>query len=257
MTRLRPIIAIAWVTFQELLLQRVFYLGLWIAGALTILAYLLSRLTFAQPERVILDFGLTGLAIANSGLAILLAAPLIPKELERRTAWVVLAHPVSRVQFYLGKWLGLIAVLKINLAITALIYVAISRAVGADWSRELFQSVTLVEPEMILLASFALWLSTRGAVGITVMASIALFLAGHSTSQWEFLIQKATDSGSRVLFQGLKALIPNLDLFAMGLRLPDAEPLSWMEWGTRVLTGAGWVAGFTGLGMLSFQRKDL
>ena len=53
-------------------------------------------------------------------IAIFIGIGLVSKEVERRSIYALLAKPVSRAQFILGKYAGLVLTLAVNVAVMTL-----------------------------------------------------------------------------------------------------------------------------------------
>src|SRR3989344_556483 len=85
--------AVGWVTFREILQEKLFYGSFLFALFLLTLSFFLSRLSFTRPERVIQDFGLSTITLVCATIGILFGSHLIPKEVERKTLDVALSRP--------------------------------------------------------------------------------------------------------------------------------------------------------------------
>src|SRR5688572_46674 len=102
---------LAKTSFRELVRERVFWLVAGLAIFLLCLSLLLGELSFDERERLLWDFGLAAAEIGALAMALFSGSYLIPREVERQTCLLILAKPVSRFQFLLGKWLGSAAVI--------------------------------------------------------------------------------------------------------------------------------------------------
>ena len=77
----------------------------------------LGQLTLGNEEKVILDLGIAAISIFGMLIAIFIGIGLVYKELEKRTAYALLAKPVHRYELILGKYLGLLFTLLVNLSV--------------------------------------------------------------------------------------------------------------------------------------------
>src|SRR4051812_6925954 len=105
---------ILWViaknTFREIIRDRILY-GLHIFAILLIgFSLVLGELSFAEQTRISINFGLAGIHLSAITLSIFIGSSLVAKEIEKQTILTLLARPVSRLQFLVGKYLGLIMV---------------------------------------------------------------------------------------------------------------------------------------------------
>src|ERR1043166_1084484 len=108
------IFAITRVTLTDLTRQRVFHFLLIFALLLIGSSIFLARFTFQQEFQILKDVSLGAMSIFASLLAILATARLIPQEIEDHTVYAVLAKPVPRFEYLLGKLLGVLLLLAIS-----------------------------------------------------------------------------------------------------------------------------------------------
>ena len=69
---------------------------------------LLSTLSYVERERILQDVGLASIRLFGAAIAIFVGVGLIHKEVDRRTIYTILSKPVSRTEFLLGKYAGLV-----------------------------------------------------------------------------------------------------------------------------------------------------
>ena len=79
-----------------------------------------------ERERILQDVGLAAIRLMSVGIATFVGVGLIHGEVERRTIYTILSKPISRTQFLLGKYLGLVFTTWIQLAIMSLAFAAVS-----------------------------------------------------------------------------------------------------------------------------------
>src|SRR5207247_7047387 len=107
--------ALARNTLTELTRQKVFYVLLIFALVLIGSSVFMARFTFQQEFQILKDISLGAMSIFTSLLAIVAAARLIPQDVEDRTVYTILAKPVPRFEYLLGKLLGVLLLLLISL----------------------------------------------------------------------------------------------------------------------------------------------
>ena len=78
---------------------------------------LLGQLTAGQEVKIIKDLGLAAISLFGHFIAIFIGIGLVSKEVERRSIYALLAKPMTRTQFLLGKFLGLVATLAVNVTV--------------------------------------------------------------------------------------------------------------------------------------------
>lgn len=117
------ILTLARVTFLEAVRQRFFGFLLVLGVALALAALPLRAIDFGHGElKFLADLGFGVTLLFGSILGVVLPAQLLYAELDNRTALTLLAKPVGRGEFLLGKFLGAWAVLALfALALTAVV----------------------------------------------------------------------------------------------------------------------------------------
>ena len=104
--RLNRIVAVAANTFRETVRERVLYNLVFFALAMTLSGLLLGHLSIRQDEKIIKDLGLAAIDFFGTLIAIFIGVGLVSKEIERRSLYPLLAKPLSRGEFFLGKFAG-------------------------------------------------------------------------------------------------------------------------------------------------------
>jgi hypothetical protein len=107
----RRVFAIAGNTFRDLVRQKVFYFMVVFALILIGLSLTLAGLSFQGQLQTVMDVSLGAMSIFTMMLAVLSTAMLLPKDMEDRTLYTILAKPVARFEYLVGKLLGVTVIL--------------------------------------------------------------------------------------------------------------------------------------------------
>lgn len=110
---MRVSLQIALNTFREIVHEPVCLLITWFALVLIALLPTFALFVFREQEKMVVDGGLATVLFFGLALAVLSAANAVTREIERGTAIAVLAKPVTRFSFILGKVFGIMAVLSL------------------------------------------------------------------------------------------------------------------------------------------------
>src|SRR5438034_543083 len=125
------VLLIARNAFREAVRDRVLYNLVLFVLLLTAGAIFLGELSAGQETKIIVDLGLSAMLLFGVFIAIFVGVGLVYKEIERHTLYAILAKPIGRGQFLLGKYLGLCLTLAVNVVIMgaglslALVYVCL------------------------------------------------------------------------------------------------------------------------------------
>src|SRR5437588_11884547 len=114
---MRVIRSIALNVFKESVRDKVLYNLVFFAVMLIAVSYLLGELTAGQDVKIIKDLGLAAMSVFGLFIAVFIGIGLVSKEVERRSIYSLLAKPIHRFQIVLGKYIGLVLTLAVNLSI--------------------------------------------------------------------------------------------------------------------------------------------
>jgi ABC-type transport system involved in multi-copper enzyme maturation permease subunit len=79
---------------------------------------------FEEQIKFVKDFGCGAMGLIGFAIALLSTAQLIPQELHNRTIYSILAKPVRRAEFLLGKFFGVVLLLALCVALMSLAFAA-------------------------------------------------------------------------------------------------------------------------------------
>ena len=181
-----------------------------------------------HPERVILDFGLSALAISCALIGVLNGSGLLAKEFDRRTIYVALCHPISKAQFILGKFTGLIGIILLNWILLSGVYLFMISYAAVDVlnliSSTLFIGLFLVLIQSVLLASIAVLLSTFSTTSLSVILSFGFYLVGNNISQIRLVASRLHSSFGKVILNTVAGVLPNFEHFNIGSKVTYGCP---------------------------------
>ena len=116
---LSRILAVAANTFRETIRERVLYNLLFFALVMTVCGLLLGQISIRQDEKIIKDIALAAMDLFGTAIAVFVGVGLVSKEIERRSLYPLMAKPVTRDEFLLGKFAGLSFTLLVNVTVMA------------------------------------------------------------------------------------------------------------------------------------------
>jgi ABC-type Na+ efflux pump permease subunit len=236
--------AIAGNSFTGLTRLKIFYVLLLFALLLIGSCVFMARMTFQQEFQVLKDIALGAMSLFTSLLAIIATARLLPQDIEDRTAYTVLAKPVSRFEYLAGKLLGVLLLLGLSLvAMGALFFAALlfreqsvlnetarqMATAPADQSAEalrlvrasafnpnLFGGIAVIYVKGCLLAALTLFVSTFASSTIftTIVMAFIYFIGHLQPIAREYWLQTNSAGWLTKTFLALVALVfPDLQLF--------------------------------------------
>jgi len=284
----RRIGAIATTTFTELARLRVFYvLGLF-ALVLIISSSFLARISFEQELQVSKDIALGAINFFLSMLAIVATAQLLPRDIEDRVVYSVLAKPVRRFEYVLGKFFGALGLLALSLVAMSLLCLAVihlreesairettqqlarstpdelAHALAAvhqaGVNRDLIVALVLTLTKAVVLTALTICISTFATSSIfTISAMAMVYLAGHleSIARDNWLHQHAAGWLARTFLAVVAFFIPDLQAFNLSDEIVAGTALSVVAVMKLLGLGAFYVVGYLLVAIAIFSQREL
>ncbi len=223
------IAAIALHTFKESARDKVVY-NLIVFALLMIGAAILFGTISVGIERIILiDLGLSSIAVFGVLMAIFIGIGLVSKEIERRTIFNILSKPVRRVEFIIGKYLGLLLTLGINTAVmTAGFYLALLYQKHKLDAEDLapLGAVYFILLQLAMVVGLALLFSCISTPVLSAVFTFCLYAAGHFLSDLRFLGEETKSAAADKVTSFLYYLLPNFSNFDVITRTAHGEKIS-------------------------------
>ena len=279
--------AIASNTLLELIRQKVFYFLLIFALVLIGASFFMG---FLRPElqfQVMKDVSLGAMSVFTWLLAVLATAMLLPKDIEERTLYTILAKPVPRFEYLLGKLLGVLLLLAISTVVMSGIFAAVLylkeqlTIVGAIQESKLTDPAQIAEIVRNVKAATFTWSLVPGVIAIyikaaifaaltllistfasswifTVVVSVAVYLIGHLVPvAREYAESSAGSWFARDLCGLIARLFPDLQLFNLVDDIVAGNAIATGLFLQTVGLGCLYIAVYTWLAYLMFAKKEL
>ncbi|NQT86097.1 ABC transporter permease [bacterium] len=174
---------IAGNAFRETIRQPVFVVVLGVATGLIALSPTFSMFTLLESVRLVQDMGLSTILLASLLVAVLSASTVVSEEIRGRTALMVLARPVGRGEFVLGKFLGialaqLVAVYLMSVVLVITVRIGVPEAAYAELDN-LAIGVEAGAAILTLLSAIAInYFFDKPFPSAVVLSGLALFSIG-------------------------------------------------------------------------------
>lgn len=254
---MRKILSVARVTFRESIRNRTILAILFLGLAFAVSALFLAELAIDQRVRVITDWGLFCLSAFGVMLAIILGVNLVHKEVVRKTLYVVLARPMERWRYVVGKFLGVLAVLAVEVLVLAIALVVMLALEGKGLKLLLFEAMVLSVFEIVLVAALALFFSSFSSPYLSGFFTLGVFVVGRSLPVLEKLIDKVEIPAAHVILKGFYFLLPDLADFNLATRVVNDVPIDWAHVVNCFLYAVGYTSLLVVLSCLVFGRREL
>lgn len=196
---------------REVLRDRILYLALLFAVAILGAALLLPEVSAGSEGKILLDLGMALIGLFGLVVAVFVGTGLLNKEIEKRTVLVLLAKPMSRTEFIVGKHLGLSTVLGILVALmTAVFFVVMSwKQIDYPFGSLVVAAVYLLL-ELSLITAVAILFGVFTSSLIATLLTFAVYFMGHFSQNLVTLSNTVETPGVQRLMQGLYLIFPDL-----------------------------------------------
>ncbi|MGZ5515442.1 MAG: ABC transporter permease [Candidatus Aminicenantales bacterium] len=248
--------AIAGITFKEAKRDRILYLLFFFAALGIVASRVLAILTVGDRVKIIKDVGLASISLFGVLMAILIGTGLVYKEIDKKTIYTLLAKPLHRAEFILGKFLGLVLTLFVMTGAMALIFLAIVYAHTLRIEGGLLVAIAYIFVELVLITAVAILFSSFSTPILSSLFALAFYLIGHLSWGLELIIKKMRPGAGKALVRGLAMILPDLENFNFKTEVVHGLPIPPGIFLSSFLYGVCYTAFILGLAVLIFRRRD-
>lgn len=249
-------LALAWNGFREARRNRVTSAVVAFAFALLLSSYLVLEVTVITFSRVLVDLGLGAMAMMGVFLAIYLSAGVIPREIERRTLFLVVTRPMSRSTFLAARLAGNLITLGVLLLTMTAVYALQLRLFDVEFTFTQAAAIAGLYGELVLLSAVGFLLSSFSGTLVSALVTTGVFFAGHLCGDIYHFASRAKDPWLQSLGKALYYCLPNLERLNFRPHATHGLAVGVAELGTSLLYALAWSVGLLSLAAALFQRRD-
>jgi ABC-type transport system involved in multi-copper enzyme maturation permease subunit len=247
-------------TFREAVRDRVLYNLVFFALVMMAASIIVGQISIGIDEIVIVTLGLSAISVIGLLISVFIGVGLVSKEMDKRTLYAVLAKPVRRWEFLLGKFGGLVLTLAVNTAamglglFLALMYVKQTLERG---DATVFVAVYFIWLKLALVVALGLLFSCFTTPLLAILFTAGIYIAGLYVQELRDLPREVMSPGMAAFTKWFSYLLPNFENYnimamaAHGRSVPGIfilhNTLYTILYCAIVLTGA----------MLVFSRRNL
>jgi ABC-type Na+ efflux pump permease subunit len=281
--------AIATNTLLELVRLKVFYFllifALVIIGTAGFSA--VTDLQFQDQFQILVDVSLGAMSIFAILLATLATANMLPKEIEDRTLYTILAKPVPRLEYLMGKLIGMYLLLLISILImSAMFWVALyakyqfmadaaSHYYAGQMAEKLpraledlkahafpvslIPGVIMIYLMAVLLATLTMMISTFSTSYIfTLFVSFTCYLIGNvEATARDYALSQTSGELARLFFRFVTLFFPDFQLFNLVDDIVAGNTIAMALFLKTAGLGVAYAAVYSLVAYLVFSFKEL
>ena len=247
-------------TFREAVRDRVLYNLVFFALLMMAAAVAVGQISIGIEQTVIVSLGLSAISVIGVLISVFIGVALVSKEMDKRTLYALLAKPVRRWEFLLGKFGGLVLTLAVNTAAMALGLLLVMLYVKHSLERSdavVLVAVYFILLKLALIVALALLFSCFTTPLLAILFTVGLYIVGLYVQELRDLPVEVMSPAMAAFTKWLSHLLPNFENFnvmamaAHGRAVPGAlilqNTLYAVVYCTIVLTAAAVV----------FSRRNL
>jgi len=223
-------------------------------------AVAVGQVSIGIEQTVIVSLGLSAISVIGVLISVFIGVALVSKEMDKRTLYALLAKPVRRWEFLLGKFGGLVLTLAVNTAAMALGLLLVMLYVKHSLERGdavVLVAVYFILLKLALIVALALLFSCFTTPLLAILFTVGLYIVGLYVQELRDLPVEVMSPAMAAFTKWLSRLLPNFENFnvmamaAHGRAVPGAlilqNTLYAVVYCTIVLTAAAVV----------FSRRNL
>ena len=248
---------IAMNTVREAIRSKLLYTLLFFAVLLICAGVLLSTLSYVERERILQDVGLAAIRLFGVAIAIFVGVGLIYKEVDRRTVYTILSKPLSRSEFLLGKYVGLVLTIWLQMGIMVAVFALVSLLTGAPLGVGHAAAFALTAVELALVVAIATFFSAFTTPMLASFFSTGLWVVGNLTRDLRDIGAQSDLESVRSATVWLHRLLPDLESFNLSIEAVHGLPITASDVWLPLCYGAGYVGIVLVCAVGIFERRDL
>ncbi len=219
---------------------------------------LLTIFTEGVQLKILKDLCMTCILFGGAALAIALGATGIPNDVESRTIHPLIARPLTRAQYVMGKYLGTFITVAMGIAAMTVAFAALIYMYQHSFDRFLGIAILFTLLEVAIVAAIATTISAFASPAIASVVTFMAYLAGTIKIGYiGGLIDKTQAGISKSLYALIYHALPNLECFNLKTSLVhhDVVPAGYL-WQVAIY-GVCYIAFVLVVGMSYFSAKEV
>jgi ABC-type transport system involved in multi-copper enzyme maturation permease subunit len=181
--------------------------------------------------KLVKDICITAISIFGVLITIFVSASVVPAEADNKVVYTILSKPLRRIQYVLGKFVGVQLIVMLNLALMgALFFFAIYFSEGV-LPTLLLWALLLTYFEFLIVSAFTFAISCAASSAVLpTIAGLFIYITGLLTEYLKDVSDKAAQTTQWLdwligqVAIGLYHLLPNLRSFSLRNQIIYAQP---------------------------------
>src|SRR3954463_858756 len=246
-------------TFREAVRDRVLYNLVFFALLLVGFTPLFGKISIGLERIVLVNLGLTAITLFGIVIAIFIGTGLVSKEIDKKTLYTVLARPVRRWEFILGKYAGLAGTLAVNTFFMAIGFLIALLYVTHSFSRadaSLFAALYFIGLEFLVITAIAMLFSTFSSPLFSAVFSFSLFVIGSFAEDLRGFAG-LTEGAAKWIVLAISYVVPNFGAMNVVSQVAHQQSIATSLLVKNSIYALLYSAAALSAAILIFERRDL
>jgi len=254
------VLIVARNTFREAVRDRVLYNLVFFALLMIASAVVVGQISMDIETVVMISLGLSAISLIGLLIAVFTGVGLVSKEIDKRTLHAVLAKPLRRWEFLIGKFAGLAATLAVNTAAMAAglflaLWMVKHSVVRGD--AVVLVAVYFILLKLMLVVALAMLFSCFTSPLLAILFTGGLYVAGLFVAELRSLQVTTLSQQTQKFFAVISYILPNFSNYDVMGAAAHGRPIA----GALVLHNTLYTALYCAMVLagaaMIFSRKDL
>jgi ABC-type transport system involved in multi-copper enzyme maturation permease subunit len=223
---------------------------------LIIASLFLASVSYVERGRILQDIGLAAIRFFAIAISIFVGVGLIHREVDRRTVYTILSKPLSRAEFLIGKYVGLVLTLWLQAAIMIAAFAAVSLMRGAPLAAGHAAAFALLGVELAVIVAVATLFSAFTTPLLATLFAGGVWIVGNLTRNLRDLGIDSEVGFVRHLTELLYGVLPDFASFNLSLEAVHGLPIAASDVWLPVLYGSAYATIVLAFAVAVFERRD-
>jgi len=196
--------------------RKILNVFLFVAIAMIILFFAFASFSPSSDRTITMSTGLSVITLAGVFISVILGISLVPVEIEKRTIYTILSKPVQRYEFLIGKYLGGLATVLVNIVLMGILFL-----IGVECFKDpghlsfipILQGILMIFFQMMLINALAVMFSVFTSTFVNFFLTFAIYIMGSMSAISESLGGASANEKRTVfvqsIFKAVNLIIPN------------------------------------------------
>ncbi|HEY6945148.1 MAG TPA: ABC transporter permease [Candidatus Acidoferrum sp.] len=247
-------------TFREAVRDRVLYNLLFFALVMMAASIIAGQISIGIEQTVIVTLGLSAISLIGLLISVFIGVGLVSKEMDKRTLYALLAKPVRRWEFLLGKFGGLVLTLAVNTAAMGLgLFLALMYAKQTleRGDAAVFVAVYFIWLKLALVVALALLFSCFTTPLLAILFTAGIYVVGLYVQELRDMPMQVMSPGMNAFTKWLSYLLPNFENFNIMAMAAHSRQVPGTLIAQNTLYAAIYCAIVLTAAILVFSRRNL